>query len=331
MSSSGKGVLEVGGCSGRIQSAADHLTCRLNSVRPETCQDRARTPIALRLEDRPMHTARVSSDSFQPPQPVQPPVSAQVPELPIPLRRALPAARWEEVTDGESGAQVWRSSRFVLKVATRDGLARPLYAEVLRLRWLAGRIPVPEVVGYEVTPQSEFLAMSRLSGVALHHPDALVHPLRVTELLARVLRELHALPVRDCPFNASLIFTLKQARARLEAGLVDESDFDDERRGWTGIQVMRELLRTRPAVEDSVVTHGDPCLPNLLIDGEFISGLIDVGRLGLADRHADLALAHRSLKRNLSPELAEHFLDLYGRTLVNAEKLKYYALLDEMF
>ena len=242
----------------------------------------------------------------------------------------LPAARWEQLTDGESGAQVWCSSRFVLKVAGRTPLARPLQAEVQRLRWLAGRLPVPEVVGYEVTPEAEYLAVTRLPGVPLHHPDALLHPLRVTELLARALRELHALPVRDCPFNASLAVTLRQARERLEAGLVDESNFDDDR-GLTAVQVMKELLNTRPAHEDVVVTHGDPCLPNMLLDGEYLSGFVDVGRLGLADRHADLSLAYRSLNRNIGSEMAEHFLDVYGRTLVDTVKLRYYALLDELF
>ena len=263
------------------------------------------------------------------PDPLQP--ESPQPQLPLPLRRVLPAARWEAVTHGKSGARVWSSRRFVLKVAARQGLARPLHAELLRLRWLAGRLPVPEVVGYEVTPDAEYLAVTRLPGVTLDHPDALVHPLRVTELLARALRELHALPARDCPFNASLALTLRQARERLEAGQIDESDFDDERRGWTGLQVMNELLRTRPLSEDLVVAHGDPCLSNLLMDGEYLTGFIDVGRLGLADRHADLALAYRDLTHTLGPEMAEHFLDTYGRGLVDVRRLEYYALLDELF
>ncbi|WP_188964655.1 APH(3') family aminoglycoside O-phosphotransferase [Deinococcus aquiradiocola] len=253
------------------------------------------------------------------------------PDLPDALRRVLPAARWEAVTDGESGAGVWRSTRHVLKAVPRVGLERPLQAEALRLRWLAARLPVPDVLGYEVTPDAEFLAMERLRGVPLHHPDALVHPERVTGLLARALRELHALPVRDCPFNASLVPTLHAARARVEAGLVDAEDFDPEREGRTPASLLRELLLTRPAREDLVVTHGDPCLPNLILDGEYLSGFIDVGRLGIADRHADLALAHRSLGRNLSPQWAERFLDLYGRTLVDPARLQYYALLDELF
>lgn len=253
------------------------------------------------------------------------------PELPDALRRVLPAARWEAVTDGASGARVWRSARFVLKVQARQTAERPLHAELMRLRWLAGRVPAPAVVGYEATPEREYLATTRLPGVPLHHPDALVHPRRVTELLARALRELHALPARDCPFDASLAVTLRRARERVEAGQVDETDFDEERQGWTATQVMNELIRRRPAREDLVVTHGDACLPNLLLDGEYLSGFVDVGRLGLADRHADVALAWRSLTRNLGPEMAGHFLDIYGRALVDAGRLKYYALLDELF
>ena len=257
--------------------------------------------------------------------------SSGPPPLPDSLRRVLPAARWEAVTDGQSGAGVWRSSRFVLKILNRTQLDRPLHAEALRLRWAAGRIPVPTVVAYDVDGEREYLATTRIPGLPLHHPDALLHPERVTDLLARALRELHAQPVRDCPFNASLNVRLREAREHVAAGAVDESDFDDERAGWTAQQVWNEALRTRPGGEDLVLTHGDACLPNLILDGEFIGGFVDVGRLGIADRHADLGLAHRSLSFNIGPDAAEHFLDIYGRELVNVEKLKYYCLLDELF
>ncbi|MDL2343320.1 aminoglycoside 3'-phosphotransferase [Deinococcus sp. MIMF12] len=254
------------------------------------------------------------------------------PTLPDALRRVLPAARWEPVTGGRSGAGVWRSQKYVVKVQPRGGLpVSTLLQERERLRWLAGRVPVPTVVGYEVTPTHEFLAMTRLPGIPMSHPDALLHPERVVDLLARALRELHALPGRDCPFTMTLPVTLRLARERVEAGEVDESDFDDERQGWTAARVWNELVRTRPGEEDVVVTHGDPCLPNLILNGEYVEGFVDVGRAGLADRHADLALTHRSLTGNLSRDHAERFLDLYGRALVDERKLAYYRLLDELF
>ena len=108
------------------------------------------------------------------PDPLQPDLPQ--PEVPQPLRRVLPAVRWEAVTNGQSGAQVWSSRRHVLKVVARQGLARPLHAELLRLRWLAGRLPVPEVVGYEVTPDAEYLAVARLPAVLAVEPLHVLEP-----------------------------------------------------------------------------------------------------------------------------------------------------------
>jgi kanamycin kinase/aminoglycoside 3'-phosphotransferase-2 len=254
--------------------------------------------------------------------------------LPAGLRRVLPAARWERVTLGQSGAGVWRSSRHVVKVQARGGSDLPvstLPQERERLRYLAGRVPVPGVLGLESDGDFDYLAMTRLPGIPMSDPDAALHPGRMAALLARALRELHALPLRDCPFTMTLGVTLPLARERVAAGVVDETDFDEERLGRTATSVFNELARTRPAQEDLVVTHGDPCLPNVLVGGEYVEGFVDVGRAGIADRHADLALAYRSAAYNLGAEHAEAFLDLYGRALVDPRKLAYYQLLDELF
>lgn len=252
--------------------------------------------------------------------------------LPGPLRRVLPAARWERVTLGQSGAGVWRSTKYVVKVQERGGSpVTTLQQERERLRWFQGRVPVPQVVGYEVTPEHEYLAMTRLPGIPLSDPDATLHPERVVTLLARALRELHALPIRECPFRMTLDVTLRLAREQVQAGNVDESDFDEERVGRTATSVFNELVRTRPAAEDLVVTHGDPCLPNMILNGGLIEGLIDVGRAGIADRHADVALAWRSTRSNLGAEWGELLLDGYGRDLIDPEKIRYYCLLDELF
>ncbi len=249
--------------------------------------------------------------------------------LPPELRRVLPAARWQDVS-GESGARVWQSQKYVVKVQPL-GRLESLRTEQTKLRWLAGRLPAPRVIGYATDEASEYLATARLPGLPMHHPDALLHARRNADLLARALRELHALPIRECPFNQSLAVRLRQARERVELGLVDETDFDTERLGQSAEHILRHLVKSRPTTEDLVIAHGDACLPNFLVSGEVVEGLIDVGRLGIADRHQDLALAQRSLRRNAGEEVAEHFLDTYGRQWVDPARLEYYQILDELF
>ena len=249
--------------------------------------------------------------------------------LPPELRKILPAARWEDVS-GESGARVWRSQKYIVKVQAL-GRLESLRTEQTKLRWLVGRIPVPYVIAYATDEASEYLVTARLPGLPLHHPDALLHARRNAALLARVLRELHALPIRECPFNESLAVKLRQARERVQLGLVIEADFDEGRLGQSAAQLLAQLVRTRPASEDLVVAHGDACLPNFLVAGEYIEGVLDVGRLGIADRHIDLVCALYSLRRNAHEDAAEYFLNTYGREFVDPVKLEYYQLLSGLF
>ena len=53
--------------------------------------------------------------------------------------------------------------------------------------------------------------------------------------------------------------------------------------------------------------------------------------LGVADRCQDLALASLSMRSNLGDPWAARFLELYGSSTPEADKLDYYRLLDEFF
>lgn len=241
-------------------------------------------------------------------------------ELPEMLRRVLPAARWKLVESNniKDSIQVWGSQRYWIKVrALRQGHTQTLQQERERLRWLTERIPVAELVGHEVTDTHEYLATYRLRGIALSHPDALLHPKRLVSLLARALREIHALPIRDCPFDMSLRQRLTRLRDLTEANQLGHV-----------ISSFNELARQRPSTEDLVVTHGQASLSAFVVHGEWLDGVNHVGHLGLADRHVDVACAYHSVFKYLDQEWAERFLDEYGRELVQPERLEYYRKLD---
>jgi aminoglycoside phosphotransferase len=120
--------------------------------------------------------------------------------------------------------------------------------------------------------------------------------------------------IRDCPFDRRLDTMIAEAQVRVERQLVDEDDFDDERRGMSAQILHHQLQSTRPKNEDLVMVHGDYCLPNILLHPQTLAltGFIDWGRSGIADRYQDLALAARSIVRNLSERWVGHFFDAYG-------------------
>ena len=97
----------------------------------------------------------------------------------------------------------------------------------------------------------------------------------------------------------------------------------------TAAEAFARLAALKPASEDIVVTHGDACMPNFVAVGKRFSGFVDCGRLGLADRHQDLALACWSIRHNIGGQWVQPFLDRYGFTGVDPSRLSYYRLLDE--
>ena len=107
-----------------------------------------------------------------------------------------------------------------------------LIHEAERLRWLDGKLAVPRVHSFSVENDWEYLLMTGLAG--LNGVDAgRDDPNAVVLGLAEALRRWHAQPVAGCPFDETLELQIARAREHVRSGLVDESDFDDERRGRT--------------------------------------------------------------------------------------------------
>lgn len=253
------------------------------------------------------------------------------PELPPSLAGTWGGHAWCPVQLSCSEAKVYRLERDgrVEAYAKLGGpsLVEALADEAERLRWLEGRVDAARVLTNGHDEARAWLVTAALPGLPA---SSAADPGRAVPRMAQALRALHALPVASCPFDARLATLVPRARAQAEAGLVDEADFDPERRGWTAAAVLRELERTIPADEDLVVAHGDPCLPNLLLEGERQSAWIDVGRLGVSCRWRDLALVTRSAAYNYGPQWEAPLLAAYG-VEPDAERLAFYRRLDELW
>lgn len=236
---------------------------------------------------------------------------------------------------GRSSASVFRLEAdgrpaLYLKIAESGALGE-IAGEAARLRWLGDLgLPCPGVIDFVDDGAHGSLLMEALGGVDLAS-DAALSPLARVELLADALLALHRVDIAACPFDHRLVTRIAVAGARMRAGLVDETDFDDRRLGRSAEDLFAELEMRRPSDEDLVVSHGDACLPNFVAAQGRFSGYIDCGRLGIADRYQDLALARGSIVYNFGQDLVQPFLQRYGIDGLDPEKCDYYKLLDEFF
>jgi aminoglycoside phosphotransferase len=155
---------------------------------------------------------------------------------------------------------------------------------------------------------------------------------RVVRALADGLRQFHAAPIADCPFDKRRATQIEEARQRMVTGEIDLDDLEDQWQGRSGRWLYDALINSQPADEDLVLTHGDFCLPNMLIDPATmqVTGFIDLGRAGVSDRYTDLALTARSLAMNWGREYVPLLFEAYGIKPDEA-KLHFYTLLDEFF
>lgn len=255
--------------------------------------------------------------------------------LPGELKIEIEESCWKQITIGESGAYTYmlsceqKQNRY-LKIMPRK-LRTSMKREVEILKWLEGKLPVPKVILYTKDAEYEYLLMSEIKGICSCDSTFSNDVPKLVSLLAKGLRMIHSIDISDCPFDQRLSIKIKEAKNRADNGLVDEDDFDDIRLGRKAIDLFQELLETKPDKEDLVFTHGDYCLPNIIINNWDISGFIDWGRAGIADRYQDLALASRSLARNFDEKWIPLLFKEYGIDNIHYSKIEYYKLFDEFF
>lgn len=260
----------------------------------------------------------------------------EAPLLPKVLAEAVAGYRWARDTVGVSGGAVYRlhgkpgAPDLYLKHGT-GSVADDVTDEMARLRWLAAYLPVPAVVHFTASGDAAWLLMTALPGRTAYQIMAAEPGARaaVVDALAAFLRRLHAIPLAACPFEAGHAYRLTQARRRIDAGLIETDDFDDEREGWTAEQVWAALHDLLPLTPDRAVTHGDFSLDNILLEGGVVTGCIDAGRVGVADRYQDLAILWNCLGE-FDEALQARLFGAYGAQL-DRRKLDFHLMLDELF
>lgn len=208
------------------------------------------------------------------------------------------------VPHGRSGAHVFRlespnRETLFLKMVTPPAAA-DLRGEADRLTWLHGKVPAPRVIEFHEDANGAHLLTTAVPGSTLlafsDASDAVKR--RLAALLGEALAQLHAVDVTGCPFAHA---------PEHESNPTPSSERDESRRA----ELLHELRSRLPAPSTPVLLHGDPCLPNVLVMNDELSGFVDLGSAGLGDPRKDLVLALWSLEYNYGTGWGETLLEAY--------------------
>jgi aminoglycoside phosphotransferase len=199
-----------------------------------------------------------------------------------------------------------------LKINRKLG-QRPLEHESKIIQWINNRIPTPQLLFYGCDDKVEYLLTTEVTGT----PTYLVKSkgkANAVKILAKTLKTIHSLDPSDCPIDNSINKLVIRLKTR-------------------GINIST-LGNWKPS-ETLVFTHGDYCLPNIIVDEVELSGVIDWDYAGLVDPYTDFASCIWSLGYNYGEKETRKkwvplFFNHYGLDAVDEKKLSFYMKLIDL-
>ena len=219
--------------------------------------------------------------------------------------------------------RMWRAGPHLIRVA--DWEPEAAAAELARIGWLRSHFGTVEVV----VAVDSWVVSTIPEGFPGHHPELQPEPDKVPAALGATLRRLHDLDIDQCPFRRSWDELTDQLAAAVYEGRLSPQRLPAPYDRYEPERLVELVRLGPPKEEDLVVTHGSPVVSNLFHDGDRPSGVTGVHRLGVADRHLDLAIIHRSLQAAFGAEAVFGFYQGYGHT-PKLVALDHYLLIDVM-
>lgn len=220
------------------------------------------------------------------------------------------------------------------------------------MKWLSGRLPVPEIKYFDECNGWSYLLMSAVKGYQAGTHDEVREPYENTiKLLADGLLMFQSVDITDCPFeindNVKFQNALDNFEMKFQKKFIDEITHkyaemeyigqfqfgkQTDRPFDTPKEFCEWLIKNKPSPQEEICfTHGDYGLTNTFIDGYKVTGFIDVGGGGISNKWHDIAVCVRSIGYHSKNIDEKHkYLDLFFKHLGIApdwDKINYHIWL----
>jgi aminoglycoside phosphotransferase len=202
------------------------------------------------------------------------------------------------------------------------------------INWLQDKLIVPKVKCFTEDGKYYYLLLTALPGIPAHTLIRKIPAENMIKILVTAMKQLHEIPLPDCPFNESISVKLSRIRRNIDCGFLrkDIYNWHSKRNAEDDLKYLQDNI---PSREELVFTHGDFCLPNFLVTNSQVTGYIDMGEAGPCDLYMDICTLAITMCYNY-----RHFdrffyycrliFEEYGIAEPNWAKLHYYHLLNEI-
>lgn len=184
-----------------------------------------------------------------------------------------------------------------------------------------------EVVDYFNDDKYDYLLIKEIngeSGISDYHIN---NPKKLVSKFAEHLRMIHDLRYERSPKINRTEDLIKQCTINVREDKFDMEDFFNKY-GFTPNQGLLMLDSLKLSHINDVYIHGKYCLPNIIMNDYEFKGIINMNLSGMGDRHFDIMSAIKSLGISLKTrEYDDLFLDVYGRELIDKDRLAFAKLL----
>ncbi|MCL1859609.1 MAG: phosphotransferase [Oscillospiraceae bacterium] len=262
-------------------------------------------------------------------------------EMPHELSRMLKGYSCVQNYEGCSQAVVFQCKKdeeeFYLKIEQSDS---DINREYSVLKWLNGKLSVPEVKYFDEYNGLSFMLTTAMKGQKAGIHDEVCEPYENTiKLLADGLLMVQRVDITDCPFvfnqedydvkfqnvldNIEIKFVKKFVNEithkYAEMERIGQFRFgkQTDRPFETPTEMYNWLIKNKPSPqEERCFTHGDYGLTNTFIDNNKVTGFIDMGGGGINYKWHDIAVCVRSIGYHSKNVGEKHtYLDLFFERL----------------
>jgi len=260
-------------------------------------------------------------------------------DYPLELKEIIADFEVVEEINGRIGDKIIKFSNkeneiLFLKISESFNAQNEMYNECTILKWMSSAgLVIPEVLFYEKNEQRSFMLLSNVPGSAAHEIENHLSKEEIIRLSAEALKAVHKIDICSVPrdYQDCLEVELRNISENVKNDLIDIDAFKNANSDRSPESVLEYLLERKSIFNTDVFTHGDYCLPNILIDEEGKFGFVDWSQAGIGDIYRDISPVVKSIRRNFGEAYEALFFKYYGvaEDDVDMEKVVYYDLIDQ--